>query len=332
MQLFWEAKLLQRTPFAMPSIVLATLNARYHHCGFGLRYLLANMGELRSQTELVEFTINQPTLEIVDAILARQPRIVGLGVYIWIADETLRVVADLKRVAPDVIVVLGGPEVSYEANQQEICHLADFVISGEADLEFPVLCNKLLSTGPIGQSIRTTAVASRNGAALKTLEDKPATIVASVPALNALQLPYDLYSDEDIAHRVIYVEASRGCPYTCEFCLSALDIPVRQFDLEPFLQAMETLLERGATVFKFVDRTFNLNIRVSRSILQFFLKRYRPGMFLHFELIPDRLPDSLKEVIAQFPRGALQFEVGIQTFNDDVSDLIDGDIAPDEEP
>ena len=135
-------------------------------------------------------------------------------------------------------------------------------------------------------------------------------------------LPYDLYSDEDIAHRVLYVEASRGCPFTCEFCLSALDIPVRQFPLDEFLTAMGRLLERGAKQFKFVDRTFNLNIRVSRAILDFFLQRYQPGMFLHFELIPDRLPDSLKELIVQFPPGALQFEVGIQTFNDDVSNLI----------
>ena len=135
-------------------------------------------------------------------------------------------------------------------------------------------------------------------------------------------LPYDLYTDEDIAQRVIYVEASRGCPFTCEFCLSALDIPVRQFPLEQFLAAMGRLLERGARQFKFVDRTFNLNLRVSRAILDYFLQRYQPGMFLHFELIPDRLPDSLKELIVQFPPGALQFEVGIQTFNDEVSELI----------
>ena len=143
-----------------------------------------------------------------------------------------------------------------------------------------------------------------------------------MPNLNDLILPYDLYSDEDIAHRVLYVEASRGCPFTCEFCLSALDIPVRQFPLEEFLTAMGRLLERGARQFKFVDRTFNLNMRVSRAILDFFLQRYQPGMFLHFELIPDRLPDSLKELIVQFPPGALQFEVGIQTFNDEVSNLI----------
>ena len=297
----------------MASIVLATLNAKYPHCAFGLRYLLANMGELRDETVLLEFTINQPTLDILDTILAQRPRIVGLGVYIWNVEETTRLVADLKRVAPEVIVVLGGPEVSYETEQLEIARLADYVITGEGDVAFAALCREILGEGIV-------AFFSEKG---RPFSEKKATVIhAPVPVLTELKLPYDLYSDEDIAQRVLYVEASRGCPFTCEFCLSALDIPVRQFPLEEFLAAMGRLMARGAKQFKFVDRTFNLNMRVSRAILDFFLQRYQPGMFLHFELIPDRLPDSLKELIVQFPAGALQFEVGIQTFNDDVSHLI----------
>ncbi len=297
----------------MPSIVLATLNAKYPHCAFGLRYLLANLGELRDETVLLEFTINQPTLDILDAILAQRPRIVGLGVYIWNVDETTRLVADLKRVAPEVIVVLGGPEVSYETDQLEISRLADYVITGEGDVAFAKLSRELLASG---------TVAFRSAKDRPFAERRATVIHAPVPVLTELQLPYDLYTDEDIAQRVLYVEASRGCPFTCEFCLSALDIPVRQFPLEEFLAAMGRLMERGARQFKFVDRTFNLNMRVSRAILDFFLQRYQPGMFLHFELIPDRLPDSLKELIVQFPAGALQFEVGIQTFNEEVSHLI----------
>jgi len=296
----------------MPSIVLATLNARYHHCAFGLRYLLANMGQLQDQTALLEFTINQPTLDILDAILTQRPQIVGLGVYIWNVEETTRLVADLKRIAPNVTIVLGGPEVSYETGEQQIAQLADYVITGEADLAFAELCQKLLAAN-------ISEVSPANSAHLPQCFQ---IIHAPIPDLSQLTFPYGLYTDTDISQRVIYVEASRGCPFTCEFCLSALDIPVRQFGLEPFLAEMERLLERGATQFKFVDRTFNLNLRVSRAILDFFLQRYRPGMFLHFELIPDRLPEALKEIITRFPAGALQFEVGIQTFNDDVSELV----------
>lgn len=297
----------------MSQIVLATLNARYIHCAFGLRYLLANMGDLRSETTLLEFTIGQPTLEILDLILAQNPVIVGLGIYIWNVEETTRLVADLKRVRPEIKVVLGGPEVSYEWDSQPIVELADCVITGEADLEFPRYCREMIlgerSLPPLTIDLQADQSSSK-------------VIAAPLPVLNDLALPYDDYSDDDIAHRVIYVEASRGCPFTCEFCLSAVDIPVRQFRLDQFLAGMESLLKRGARQFKFVDRTFNLNLRVSKAILEFFLERYEPGLFLHFEMIPDRLPDSLKELIVRFPDGALQFEVGIQTFNDEVCSLI----------
>ncbi|MEW6302329.1 MAG: DUF4080 domain-containing protein [Verrucomicrobiota bacterium] len=280
----------------MADIVLTTLNAKYIHASFGLRYLLANMGALQSRTCLVEFDINQRPLDIAEILLAREPRILGFGVYIWNVEETEQVIAAIKRVRPDITIILGGPEVSYEVDQQEIVRLVDYVITGEADLKFAEVCGQLL-----------------NG-------ERPAmkVIPAELPEFDQLQLPYHLYTDDDVAHRIIYVEASRGCPFTCEFCLSSLDIPVRQVPLPVLLENLQGLLDRGVQQFKFVDRTFNLNITSSRAILEFFLKRYRPGLFVHFEMIPDRLPEALREVIAKFPPGALQFEVGIQTFNPDV--------------
>jgi radical SAM superfamily enzyme YgiQ (UPF0313 family) len=281
----------------VPEIVLSTLNARYLHCAFGLRYLLANLGELQSRAALLEFEINQRPLEIVESILVREPRIVGFGVYIWNVTPTTEVVALLKRLRPGIIIVLGGPEVSYETDGQEIVRLADHVITGEADLKFAELCRALLAGEP----------------------ELPKIIPAELPVFDRLTLPYDLYTDEDLAHRVLYVEASRGCPFTCEFCLSSLDIPVRAVAIEPFLSALEGLLARGATQFKFVDRTFNLNLATSRAILEFFLAHWRDGLFVHFEMIPDRLPEALREVIAKFPPGALQFEVGIQTFDEATS-------------
>ncbi|HQX52256.1 MAG TPA: DUF4080 domain-containing protein [Planctomycetaceae bacterium] len=290
----------------MADIVLSTLNARYSHSSFGLRYLLANMGDLRDRTTLLEFTINDNTVDMLSAILEQSPQIVGFGVYIWNVEQTTRLIADLKRVRPQVIVVLGGPEVSYETEQQDIVALADFVITGEGEVAFRELCERLLASS--GSILNANA--------------PPKIIHAPVPQLDQIRTPYGLYTDEDIANRVIYVEVSRGCPFTCEFCLSALDIPVRLFDVDQFLTAMQTLFERGARQFKFVDRTFNLNLRVSRKILQFFLDRCEPGLFLHFEMIPDRLPESLRELIVQFPPGVLQFEVGVQTFNDEVSGLI----------
>jgi len=289
----------------MAEIVLTTLNARYVHAAFGLRYLLANLGELRARACLVEFDIHQRPLDIAEILLARRPKIIGFGVYIWNVTETAEVIAAIRRVRPEVTIILGGPEVSHETEQQEIVRLADHVITGEADLKFAEVCRSLLAPGGPVET-----------AAFRPL---PKIIPAELPDLNGLVLPYDLYTEEDLAQRVVYVEASRGCPFTCEFCLSSLEIPVRQFPLDKLLAALESLLARGLRQFKFVDRTFNLNLTVSRALLQFFLARRRPGLFLHFEMIPDRLPEALRELIAQFPPGSLQFEVGIQTFDETVA-------------
>src|SRR6185436_14669762 len=117
----------------MPDIVLTTLNAKYIHAAFGLRYLLANLGPLRTRARLVEFDINQRPVDIIEVLLAQNPKIIGLGVYIWNVAPATEVVAAIKRVRPDIIVILGGPEVSYETEGQEIVKLADHIITGEAD-------------------------------------------------------------------------------------------------------------------------------------------------------------------------------------------------------
>jgi radical SAM superfamily enzyme YgiQ (UPF0313 family) len=219
------------------------------------------------------------------------------------------VVALLKRIRPELIVILGGPEVSYETEGQEIVALADHVITGEADVKFADVCRSLLRD-------TDTPVCEASEGRQACL---PHIIAAELPALTQLASPYELYTDEDLKNRVIYVEASRGCPFTCEFCLSSLDIPVRAFPTEAFLASMQRLLDRGATQFKFVDRTFNLHLPTSSAILQFFLDRWREGLFLHFEMVPDRLPEQLRGLIKKFPAGAVQFEVGIQTFDEATS-------------
>ncbi len=312
-------------------IVICTLNAKYIHASLGLRYLLANMGDLQAKTILCEFTINRKTEELAAELLAINldgPKIIGFGVYIWNVVQTCALVKLLKAQRPNIKIILGGPEVSHETLEQEIVHLSDHVITGWGDVSFPKLCQALLH-GP-----------------------KPLmkVIAGEQPPLDEIAMPYDLYTDDDLAHRLLYVEASRGCPFKCEFCLSSLDKTAWAFDLELFLGELETLYKRGARNFKFVDRTFNLKIDASVRILQFFLDRLSDeqfpagppqgelapsggsaareatsvgaSLFVHFEVIPDHLPDKLKDMIAQFPPGVLQFEVGIQSFNLEVQQRI----------
>ncbi len=288
-----------------PAIVLATLNAKYIHASLGLRCLLANMDlhggtGLRAVTQLREFTIGQRPVQIVEDLLALHPRIIGLGVYIWNVVETTQVVRLLKTLRPDIKVVLGGPEVSFETGEQEICRLADHVVTGWGDVSFPRLCRALLD-GP---------------------QPLMKVIAGEQPPLEELALPYGEYTGEDLAKRLLYVEASRGCPFKCEFCLSSLDKTAWAFELDRFMAEMDALYRRGARNFKFVDRTFNLKVDFSVRILQFFLDRMAPDLFVHFEVVPDSLPDRLKALIAQFPAGSLQFEVGIQSFNPEVQQRI----------
>ena len=297
-------------------IVLATLNAKYIHASLGLRYLRANMArhggaDLDAFTTLQEFTIHRAPHDIVDALLAAlgpaqagAVRIVGFGIYIWNVVPSTAVIALLKAQRPDVRVVLGGPEVSHELAGQAIVALADHVITGWGDVSFPKLCRALVH-GP---------------------RPLMKVIAGEQPALDDIALPYAQYSDTDLAQRVLYVEASRGCPFKCEFCLSALDKTAWAFDLDAFLGELAALYARGARTFKFVDRTFNLKIDASVQILEFFLARLAAApqepLFVHFELVPDQLPERLKACIERFPAGVLQFEIGIQSLNPTVQHAI----------
>ncbi|NND91320.1 MAG: DUF4080 domain-containing protein [Granulosicoccus sp.] len=283
----------------MKDIILATINARYIHASLGLRCLYANMGELQQRTQMREFTLQQRAEDIVEQLLSTSPAIIGFGVYIWNVTETTEVMRLLRIVRPGLRLVVGGPEVSHEVHEQAICALADHVITGAADRAFAELCQELQH------------------------RHVPNRLVCALPLdLDSLASPYPYYDDEDVAHRVIYVEASRGCPFKCEFCLSSLDKSAVAFDLPAFLYQMQQLIDRGARQFKFVDRTFNLKADTSRQILEFFLEQIDKELFLHFELIPDRLPDVLLDLLPHFPPDSLQFEIGIQSFNPEVQQLI----------
>ena len=280
------------------SIVLTTLNARYSHASIGLRYLFANLKELRGDAVIREFVINENVQAIAEQILDHAPRIVGIGVYIWNASDVSELIEVIKKVSPETVVVLGGPEASHLPFRANF-DAADYFIQGEGEVAFYELCRDLLAgKRPEHRMIRPPLV-----------------------DLNAIALPYDCYDDHDVANRYIYVESSRGCPFLCEFCLSAIDEKVRYFPLEPLLEQFETLWRRGVRNFKFIDRTFNLNIRFANALMDFFLSK-EPPYFAHFEVIPDHFPESIKERISHFPPGSLQLEVGIQTLNPEIADNI----------
>ena len=278
-------------------IILTTLNSRFTHSAIGLRYLYANMQELQENTQILEFSINDAIQTIAEKLLIHSPDIIGLGVYIWNAKEIQELIHIIKKVSPKTLIILGGPEVTYLPYRVNFDD-ADYIIQGEGDIAFYKLCKNIINQTQQERIIKMT-----------------------LPNLKELSLPYKYYTDEDIQNRYIYVEISRGCPFECEFCLSSMDEKVRAFDLDEIIQEFEILWQRGARNFKFVDRTFNLNMKAANTILDFFLAK-EPPYFAHFEVIPDHFPASLREKIKSFPHGALQLEIGIQTLNPEIANNI----------
>ena len=282
------------------SIILTTLNARYMHSAFGLRYLYANLGELQAKAQILEFTIQQRPIDIVEKLLETQPSIIGFSIYIWNVTEITQVIELLKQISPQTILVVGGPEVSFADDLPELTGLVDYIVTGPGETSFRELCADLVAGRPIASHL----------------------IAGKTTSLDQLELPYAYYSDEDLRNRLIYVEASRGCPFKCEFCLSSLDKTAKPFELTRFLAAMDDLYQRGARNFKFIDRTFNLKVSSSIAILEFFLQRIDDDLYLHFEVIPDFLPEKLKQVLSRFPPASLQFEIGVQTFDPEIQQTI----------
>jgi len=317
----------------MADIVLAAINAKWIHPSLALRLLKANLGSLETRCEIFEFALRQPLAEKTEpliAALAAPPghtRILGISVSIWNHLATIELLSELEKhrqTGLNPVVVLGGPEVSHLPQQAEIFRYADYVIRGDGETAFRTLCEEILAGG------KNFSCAPRSG--------QPLFIDAENADLREIRSAYHLYTDEDLTKKLVYVEASRGCPFNCEFCLSAVKSAcgsaVREFPLELFLDDMEELVRRGAGTFKFLDRTFNINIKRAVCIMEFFLKKIEEkkwDIVVHFEMTASLFPPELLETLARFPAGTLRLEIGIQTLNPEVSARIGRNSNPDKE-
>ena len=306
---------------SVKEIVLTTINAKWIHPSLALRLLKANLGELEKRCEIIEFALRQPLGEMLENLLAVRPRILGISVSIWNHTATVELLAELEKAwaarTERPVIILGGPEVSHLPVSAEIFKNADYVIRGEGEEVFKTLCENVLTSHGY-QPPRET----------------PQFINAAPVNLETIKSGYHLYTDEDLTKKLIYIEASRGCPFNCEFCLSAVkdakDSTVREFPIEPFLAEMDGLVKRGSAhsgmTFKFLDRTFNLNIKRALRIIEFFLakieergKQGKKDIVVHFEMVASLFPDELRETLSRFPPGTLRLEIGIQTLNPEVS-------------
>jgi anaerobic magnesium-protoporphyrin IX monomethyl ester cyclase len=280
------------------SIGLITLNAKFIHSSLSLRYLRnASRNAGYQNVWIREFVINQPVWKIAAEIQKLKPEVLGVGIYIWNRSQSLELIERLQKQMPELKIVVGGPEVSFEKNNS----LPFPVISGEGEkkwLEFLDLACK--------QEVPSEEVLTRWR-----------TYGTDLPELTPAYLKEDF---PQLKNRIVYFETSRGCPYLCSFCLSALDKTVRYFDEETIQSQIEELVTAGIKKIKFVDRTFNLKPSRMKKLMQW-LTQFKGNEF-HFEVVGDILTSDILEFLKTVPPGMFQFEIGIQTTTESVQETI----------
>lgn len=298
------------------NVVLSTLNSKFIHSSLALRYLKA-YGEAHGQAyDIVEYTINMPVLHILSDITEHDIDVLGFACYIWNIEMTLHVVDMVKAVRPDIKIVLGGPEVSFTADELlERCPNIDYIVQGEGEEAFHDLVTAL-QLGNDGLDPVIPGVRGRkDGSILGSLEAVEVSDLSSIP------FPYTEEDMEDLEHKIIYYESSRGCPFSCQYCLSGNKNTVRFFPQERTLEELQWFIDHGVKQVKFVDRTFNCAPHHHRPLMEF-MRDSDTDMNFHLEMEPELMTEWETNILCETPPGRIQIEVGVQSTHKKTLDAI----------
>ena len=298
------------------NVVLSTLNSKFIHSSLALRYLKA-YGEAHGQAyDIVEYTINMPVLHILSDITEHDIDVLGFACYIWNVEMTLHVVDMVKAVRPDIKIVLGGPEVSFTADELlERCPNIDYIVQGEGEEAFHALVTALQlgndGLDPVIPGVR----GRRNGSILGSAE------AVEVRDLSTIPFPYTEEDMDDLEHKIIYYESSRGCPFSCQYCLSGNKNTVRFFPQERTLEELQWFIDHGVKQVKFVDRTFNCAPHHHRPLMEF-MRDSDTDMNFHLEMEPELMTEWETNILCETPPGRIQIEVGVQSTHKKTLDAI----------
>ncbi|MEK4535202.1 B12-binding domain-containing radical SAM protein [Peribacillus sp. FSL K6-1552] len=297
------------------NIIISTLNAKYIHTSLSIRYLKA-YAQPDYDVQLAEYTIKDPIMNIVGDLYSKKPDVIGFSCYIWNIEETMKVVAMLKKINPELVIILGGPEVTYDVGEWlDQIPGADFIVIGEGEVTFKALLSEIEGANDYK---KVGGIAYRQDGK-KVIQPQNGKV-----DLKSLPTPYRLEEDRhELSKRVTYIETSRGCPFSCQFCLSSIEVGVRYFDRENIKEDIRYLMENGAKTIKFVDRTFNISRSYAMDMFQFLIDEHHPGVVFQFEITADIMrPEVIQFLNDHAPAGLFRFEIGVQSTNDHTNDLV----------
>ena len=297
------------------SVILSTLNSKYIHTNLAIRYLKANAKDF--DITLKEYTLKDSLDNILNNLLSMRPKIIGFSVYIWNVEKTLQLINLLKEKDPTLTIIMGGPEVSYDFDVWFSRSSVDYIIYGEGELSFKELMEYLHGRRDLAD---VRGIVYRNLLTKELVQNPPA------PILDPKEIQSPFYFEEDIPllpTRIQYIETSRGCPYSCQYCLASVDNKVRYFDIEKVKDEIRYLMSHGAKTFKFLDRTFNINKKYALDVFNFIIEEHVEGTQFQFEITADIMPTELIDYLNEHaPAGLFRFEIGIQSTYDLTNKLV----------
>ncbi len=288
-------------------ILLCAVNAKYIHSNLAVYSIRANAKEYRDQIELGEYTINQYVEDVLQDIYKKKPDFLAFSCYIWNIRQVRELVRELRKVLPKVPIWLGGPEASYDAKGLlERYPEVTGVLAGEGEESFYELCK--FYDG------KTAALAGITGIAYREEEEIIVKPHAFIKDLSSLTFAYEDF--QDFEHKIIYYESSRGCPYSCSYCLSSIDKGVRFRNLEKVKAELQTFIDARVPQVKFVDRTFNCKPSHAMGIWTYIQEHDNGVTNFHFEVAADLITEEELALFAKMRKGLIQLEIGVQSTNE----------------
>lgn len=287
-------------------ILLTAINSKFIHSNLAIRYLKSYTEDMPYEAKLREFSINDREENILRQIINESADVVAFSTYIWNVEMILRLSELIKLVDPNIKIIYGGPEVSYDSRAFLKESAGDYLIEGEGENTYREFVEFMLGMREIstirGLHYKNNNIIESNGT--RPLMD-----------MDDIKFPYD--KNEDLSNKIVYYEASRGCPFNCKYCLSSTSHGVRFHSIERVLEELQFFIDKKVRLVKFVDRTFNCNHKFAMAIWEYLIKADTNTQF-HFEISADILKQEEIELLRNAPAGRFQFEVGVQTTNDDV--------------